>query len=65
MRDRKGMDSDMRCSGKGIGRGGGRRTIIRVYYLRKKSIFNKRKKNQPNQSKPKQPSNQATKQSSN
>jgi hypothetical protein len=39
MRDRKRVDLDRR----GMGRSRGDKTIIRIYYVRKISIFNKRK----------------------
>ena len=43
MRDRKGVDLDGRRGGEELGGVEGGETIIRIYYVRKKSIFNKRK----------------------
>jgi len=40
VRDRKGVDPDVRYVGK-IGRNRGKETVIRIYYVKKKSIFNK------------------------
>ena len=43
MRDRKGVDLEGRRGGEDLGRVEGEETIIRIYYMRKESIFNKRK----------------------
>lgn len=43
MRDRKGVDLDGRGGGEELGEEG-RETIVRIYYMREKSIFNKRAK---------------------
>lgn len=44
MGDRKGVDLDGRAGGKKLGGVEGGSTIIRIYYVRKMTIFNKRKK---------------------
>lgn len=38
-----GVDLDRRGGGEELGRTEGEKTVIRKYYMRKKSIFNKRK----------------------
>jgi hypothetical protein len=43
MRDRKGVDLEGRRGGEDLGRVEGEESIIRIYYMRKESIFNKRK----------------------
>jgi hypothetical protein len=40
MRDRKGVDQDGRGSVEDLGEVGGGETVVRVYYVKKKSIFN-------------------------
>lgn len=45
MRDRKGVDLDGKGCGEKLGEvEGGKKIMIRIYYVRKTSIFNKRKK---------------------
>ena len=44
MRDRKGVDPDGKGDGEELG-GVGRETVIRLYCMRKESIFNKKGKN--------------------
>lgn len=41
MRDGKGVDPDGRGSGKELGGVEGGESVIRVYYMRKESIFNR------------------------
>lgn len=43
MRYRKGVDPDMRGGGKALKELEGEEDIIKVYFVRKKSIFNKKK----------------------
>jgi hypothetical protein len=42
MRDRKGVDPNRRGSKEELGGVEGGETIFRIYYMRKKSIFNRR-----------------------
>lgn len=44
MRERKKLDLDGRVGGEKLGGIGGRKIVIRIYYARKKSIFNRRMK---------------------
>lgn len=43
MTDRKGGDLDGKGGSQKLGRVEGGETVIRIYYMRKKSIFDKRK----------------------
>jgi len=51
MRDRKGVDPERRGGGEDLGGVKGGETVIRIYRMRKESIFNKRNKDRDRKSK--------------